>query len=147
MNPWYVVGMVVGIGLILWGLLKNSESTRAKELHRLILQVSHEAGRTVLLHAQGSSAKEALDETSVKCLEALRTLDIEATIDGGEVKEAIGEFTQYVRFHVMRFLNFSGKINSDKETKQKFEFNEYQFIGSLPSKEKKAIQVIQKALK
>ena len=40
MNPWYIVGLVVGIGLIVYGLVTNNDNvvgvkTRAKERPRI----------------------------------------------------------------------------------------------------------------
>ena len=125
--------------------LQNVAEGRVKELHRLILQVSHEAGQAVLLHARGSGVEEELNKISTKYLETLKSLDIEAGIDGGEVKEAIQTFTGYVSFHVMRFLNWDGKIISDSETKKKIEIDEYHFIGSMANRADQTIEKVKKA--
>lgn len=42
MNPWYVVGMVIGIALIMWGLLKNPEPRTATNPPKVIKQVVDE---------------------------------------------------------------------------------------------------------
>ena len=42
MNPWYVVGMVIGVALIIWGLLKNPESATATNPLEDIKQVVDE---------------------------------------------------------------------------------------------------------
>jgi len=75
--------------------------------------------------------------------DALRQLDIEGEIDGGKVKDTIQEgFTTFVSFHVTRFLAWGGQVISDKDTKQKLEIDEYQFIGRMASRADKVIQNI-----
>ena len=47
MNPWYVVGMVIGILLILWGLLKNPEINNTRKVKREILAKFLEEGQAL----------------------------------------------------------------------------------------------------
>ena len=147
MNLWCVAGMVVGIAFILWGLLKNPESMRVQELKRLILQARNAAAKVVTRHhAMGEFTTEVRNAYAAYD-EALNSLNVEAEIEEGKVKEAITEFTMYVSFHVTRFVAWSGQIVSDSNTKQKLEIDEYQFVGHMAGRAKKAIQVIQKTLK
>lgn len=127
--------------------LQNVTEDRAKELHRLILQVCHEAGWVVSLHFLGDDFKDKLDEVSTKYLDTLKSLDIEAGIDGGEVKESIQKFTNYVAFHVTRFIAWDGQVISDGDTKQKLEIEKYQFIGRMAGRADETIQRIREVFK
>ena len=123
--------------------LQGVTESRAQELARLILQVRNAAGKTVMLyHTRNDFDNEVKD--AYKLYEtALDSLQTEAEIDGGKVKEAIQEgFTGFVSFHVTRFLAWNGRIISDSDTRQKIEIDEYQFIGHMAGRADKTIQNI-----
>lgn len=123
--------------------LQRVTESRAQELARLILQVRNAAAKVVMLYHVKNDYDDDVKEAYKAYDDALRQLDIEGEIDGGKVKDTIQEgFTTFVSFHVTRFLAWGGQVISDKDTKQKLEIDEYQFIGRMASRADKVIQNI-----
>ena len=151
---WFVAGtiLLIVIPFIAYHRMRERFSKtgkdRARELARLILETRDKAANVVTRYQLEGYDTEELTKDIGTYQTAFDKLHREAEIDGGAVKEAIfSGFTNFVAFHLMRFVAWDGKILSDETTKQKLEIDELLFIGRMADRADKTIEDIHKLMR